>query len=94
MSDFKQEIIKIIRKYFKGEGAEIILFGSRAEGNFTVSSDYDIALKSEKNINESLVSRIKEDLENSNIPFKVDLVLYQKVSDDLKQTIDKNGITW
>jgi uncharacterized protein len=94
MSNYKLQIVKIIRNHLKFNQAEIILFGSRAEGKTLSSSDYDIALKSEIPIDKSVISQIKEDLENSNIPNKIDLVEYSSVSDALRESIDKKGVKW
>ena len=94
MSDYKSQIIDIIRKYIKDKSIEILLFGSRAEGNSSMISDYDLAIRSKDELSETILSTIKEELDNSNIPFKVDLVDYNKVSDALRESIDRSNIKW
>jgi predicted nucleotidyltransferase len=68
-------IIQIIRECLAADTCRIILFGFRATGKNTSSSDYDIALKSVKPIQKIMMMKIKEKLENSLIPFKVDVVI-------------------
>ena len=94
MSKYDQQIKRIIRKFFKDDEVELILFGSRAVGREISTSDYDIALKSERQISESLIRLAKEELDNSNIPFKVDLVDYSRATAALKISIDEGGIKW
>lgn len=94
MHKYKLQIINIIRTYLKENSVDIILFGSRAEGNASNVSDFDIALRSKTEINDSILNNIKEKLENSNIPYKIDLVDYNKVTDALRESIDRTGIKW
>ena len=94
MHDYKPEIIYIIRKNLKNNPADILLFGSRADGKASNLSDFDIAIRSETEIYDSVMDAIREELENSNIPFKIDLVDYNKVSDKLRLSIDRSSIKW
>jgi len=53
---------------------KIWIFGSRAIGSFRLFSDIDILFEPTQTIPSDLIGQIKEDLENSNLPIKVDLV--------------------
>ncbi|WP_157968154.1 nucleotidyltransferase domain-containing protein [Cysteiniphilum sp. SYW-8] len=69
-----------------------VLFGSRAMGNYKEASDIDIALIG-KEINFKVLINLKDQFENSNIPYFVDLVDYQTIaSEALLEHIDEVGI--
>ncbi|MBB3907728.1 nucleotidyltransferase substrate binding protein (TIGR01987 family) [Anoxybacillus rupiensis] len=71
---------------------KIILFGSRARGDYKETSDIDIAIKFRKN-NEQLY-RIQDDLAEVNIIYTVDVIDYDKISNGkLKSYIDQEGKT-
>ncbi len=58
------------------KSATIWLFGSRARGDHQKFSDVDIlySVPDTLNLSSGYISEIKENLENSNFPYKVDLV--------------------
>ena len=76
------------------EICDVIIFGSRAKGNFKKGSDIDIALKGE-NISFELVAGLKTKFnQEMPIPHHVDLVHYESISNkDLIAHIDRVGIS-
>ncbi len=94
MDLYENQIITIIQSVLNSQPLEIILYGSRATGKAHSSSDYDIALKSSQLIPRSKLSLIREKMEESNIPYKIDVVDYAVVSSKLQAIIDKDGIKW
>lgn len=90
----KIETIEDLRKLFCKEfqGAKIILFGSRAKGCATPYSDIDIAIETDENIEEKITS-IKYLLEESLLPYKVDIIDLKK-SKKLQEMVKKEGIVW
>lgn len=82
---------EIFKRLFSDIPAEIILFGSRSTGKNTDLSDIDIAIKSQNDIS-TPISYAKELIENSNIPYHVDIVEYSTLSGTLKHNIDTDGI--
>ena len=77
---------------FFNKDIKIILFGSRAGNTFRENSDYDIAIVADDEDKQKNISLIKEMIENSTIPNKIDIVDYYNVSDDFKKNIDKGHI--
>lgn len=71
---------------------EVILFGSRAKGNYKKGSDIDIAIKGKQcsaDLALKLQSYINEELL---IPYMVDIVDYQSLNHvELKNHIDRVG---
>ena len=72
--------------------AHIYLFGSRARGDASEYSDIDIAIESNDPIKEKL-SNVRFMIEESLIPYKVDLIDLSKAP-YLKKIIEKEGIQW
>jgi predicted nucleotidyltransferase len=60
----------VFRRY--EEVDEVIIYGSRAKGNFRVGSDIDITIKGTA-LNKKIMSNIWQDIEDLNFPYKVDL---------------------
>lgn len=70
---------------------EVLIFGSRAKGNFRDNSDIDLAIKS-KNISLSVLQQIEIKLEELYIPNYFDLVIYEKIENqELIEHINKVG---
>ena len=89
------EIERIFAPVFgRHANAQIKLFGSRARGAAHRSSDIDIALISPLGIAAAEISALREALEESRVPFRIDLVNYATVSPELRTAIDNEGITW
>ena len=70
----------------------IYLFGSRARGDTTPYSDVDVAIDAPAPLHGRL-SRIRWELEASNLPFKVDLVDLSEAA-YLKKIVEKEGVAW
>lgn len=87
-----EELKKFLLEYFKNKKVKIWLFGSRARGDNTSCSDIDIAIEG-KNIEKDLIS-IKEIIEESNLPYKIDIINLVEASEYLKIEIKKEGILW
>lgn len=65
-------------KIFKEANIKIYLFGSRAKGNYKKYSDIDLLLITHKEApspqQRLIKSQVEEDLINSSLPYKVDMV--------------------
>jgi len=75
---------------------EVFLFGSRARGNNHDNSDVDIALNPVLS-DEGFIKKVvllKADIENMNIPYKVDLINLKEVSAEFSSRIMKEAIRW
>lgn len=70
---------------------EIIIFGSRARGDYREFSDIDIAIKG--NLSKLELALIRDHLEESKIAYVTDVVEYNKIVDKkFKEEIDREGI--
>ncbi|SFF18258.1 nucleotidyltransferase family protein [Thermoflexibacter ruber] len=75
-------------------GTEIFLFGSRANHTAGRISDIDIGFRSPSEISPVLLSEIADIIEDSFVPFRVDLVDFSKVSKDFEQEALKKIVRW
>ena len=80
----------IFRKY--PDIRQVILYGSRAKGNYRNGSDIDLTIKAGENFNFDNLLRISGDFDDSDMPYFVDVSIYDKLSNpDLKAHIDRVG---
>lgn len=71
---------------------EVVLYRSRAKGNYRPGSDIDLSLKGE-NLNYSDLVAIENSLEALFLPYTIDLSLYELIENpDLIEHIDRVGI--
>ena len=90
-----EEARRITRSILKGRDVRTWLFGSRAAGNARSFSDIDIALDAgAKPVTRELLVRLSCALEESNIPFRVDIVDIHNVSPAVRENIEKDGQLW
>ena len=88
-NDTIQMIQQLFSKYEKVHQA--ILYGSRAKGTHTAGSDIDLALKG-KDLSIKDVLQLRVDLDELNLPFTIDLTLYDETQNqDLLDHIDRVG---
>ena len=75
-------------KRLKGRGLKVYVFGSRSTGINHPFSDVDILLEGDVNLDiESEIRCIKEFFEESNFPYKVDLVHYNNLAKSYRKTV-------
>lgn len=79
------ELLSILKKYLP-EGMKVYLYGSRARGDNQKFSDVDLAL--EGDIDLSKLAELNLDLEESNLPFQVDVTRLNKISEDFLKLIE------
>ena len=75
-------------------GSKFFLFGSRAIGSEGFASDIDIGILPKEPLNDSIISEIQEIIEDSFVPYNVDLVDFSKVSESFKQQALSKIILW
>lgn len=90
LEKYKKIIMPIIEKHVPN--AKIILYGSRARGDFEEGADINIALDMDKKIDSWLVYALLLDLHDSDLPILFDVVDFAKVSEDFKKNILRDGI--
>ena len=87
-------IRRVIGKYVDTSQTYVFLFGSRASGNPSPASDYDIGLFQGKPVPLRVIAKIKDELEDCPIPVSVDVVDFATVSEDFKKLAFKKIRLW
>ena len=79
-----------IREIIKDFECNVYLFGSRVKGNYRKDSDLDIAVFNSTGLK---FLKIEEALENSNIPYSMDIICMDMIDNKtFIQEVIKNGI--
>ncbi len=81
----EKEIKDIILRFLNPEEYRLFIFGSRATGKAQKYSDYDIGLLGKKSLSSRTKVLIEEALENSDLPYKVEIVDFSLVSPNFKK---------
>ncbi len=91
--DIKDEQLQWILQTLQKELSKptIIAFGSRVAGTAQPYSDFDIAVDTGEKIPLLSFSTLEEQFANSDIPFKIDLVDWHRVTPEFQQHIKNTG---
>lgn len=88
-----QRVKTIVLHHFSAQDVRIYLFGSWARREQKRSSDIDIAVEGKEDISYK-ITLLREKLEESTIPQRVDIVDMHHAGKALCQRIRKEGILW
>ena len=86
----KEKVLGIMKE----EKVRIFVFGSRARGDQHKTSDVDIGFLPQGKWNRKKFTLLKEEIENLNIPYEVDLVDFSETSERFKKEALKDVIQW
>lgn len=92
----KESTIAAIQSVFKKYSLvkKVILYGSRAKGNFRNGSDIDLVMVGES-LTLSDQFKIETELDDLLLPYKIDLAIYHKIENpDLIGHIDRVGVVF
>jgi predicted nucleotidyltransferase len=79
----KESNLKQIQKVFSHypQIEEVLIYGSRAKGNFRNGSDIDLTLKG-KQIDLAVLSRLSDELDDLFLPYTFDISIYQNIKQE------------
>src|SRR3990167_8464108 len=89
---FTKEIKKIVFRYLDPRKDRVFIFGSRAIGDNRKFSDVDLGVESKRKIPSLLIEDLKEELEESDIPFTGDVVDFSSVTKRFKNVAKQKVI--
>lgn len=94
MINLTQEQISLVKDiiYRYLPNCKISVFGSRATGIAKKFSDLDLVIRSYEAISPIIMFKIKEDLAESDLPFRVDVMDWQSISDEFLNAIQSKLI--
>ncbi len=96
MADNKyiEQLRKLVIDFLAAYNVRVYLYGSYAKGTAHKTSDVDIAILPKGKIPKDLFSRLREAIEESTIPYNVDVTDLTQVSDEFRRQILKDAILW
>lgn len=88
VSPFQLEMIKkILERHVSG--CEVRVFGSRATRTAKDYSDLDLAIVGKERLSDKVLFALKEDFQQSDIPFRVDVLDWNAISKEFREVIEK-----
>jgi predicted nucleotidyltransferase len=81
----KKEILKIFGKHLNLDLYKIFFFGSRILDKGSERSDIDIGIDGPEEIPAKIMARLKEEIENLPILYKIEIVDFKKVSPEFRE---------
>lgn len=92
----RKEVLALINNIFAkyDEVYEVVLYGSRAKGNYKPGSDIDLALKG-TGLDLKLINKISIELDDLLLPYTFDLSIYGSIDEPaLIDHIERVGTTF
>ncbi|AWK85148.1 nucleotidyltransferase family protein [Azospirillum thermophilum] len=77
-----------------GHPARVYLFGSRARGDAGQRSGIDVAIEPPEPRQPGLIALIDEDLEESTVPYFVDVVDLSTAGSKLRDAVKRESVEW
>ena len=87
-SKYLENLINIFREYCPQ--SEVFAYGSRIKDSAHAGSDLDLTIKNFPT--NKYLFELKAKISESNIPFLVDINLYENLPQSFKEEIDKNNV--
>jgi len=92
--EFITQLKGLILNYLEAYPVKIYFFGSRATGDAGRYSDIDIAVLPNEDLPAHVLAELKDIIEESTIPYHVDIVNLLETDDKFKQKIIKEAVIW
>lgn len=91
MIDIPLRHLEIIREilYKHVPDCEVRAFGSRVTGRAKDYSDLDLVVVCKKKLAGDILYGLKEDFEESDLPFRVDVLDWNAISEEFRRVIEK-----
>ena len=93
-ADDLTEARRIVLESLGMHPVRVYLFGSRARGEEGRASDIDIAVLSSEPLPGWILSEVRERLDESQIPFKVDVIDLSTMDPAFRERVLKEGVPW
>lgn len=89
-----QEVRRVVLATLRGHPAHVYLFGSSATDSVRRSSDIDVAIEPLAPLPPGVLSAVREALEDSRVPYEVDVVDLSTAPEELRARVTRDGIRW
>ncbi len=91
MINIQPEHLKIVKKILANHvpEAEVLVFGSRVTRTIKYYSDLDLAIVADHKLDIRTLALLKLDFEESDLPFRVDILDWHAASGEFQKVIEK-----
>lgn len=89
-----QQVRQTTRAVLSGCPVRVYLFGSWAKGSPSRHSDIDVAVDPVRPLPRGTLAILRERLEESRIPYRVEVVDLSTVDESFRQTVIRQAIPW
>ncbi|TVR01130.1 MAG: nucleotidyltransferase domain-containing protein [Desulfovibrionales bacterium] len=94
MNPYLSQLHSILQNHLQDHPARVYLFGSMATGTFRAGSDCDVGIEPLRDFPPGLLASLRERLEESTIPFPIDVVDLSSASAAFHEQVKKDGKLW
>ena len=89
-----ERVRQIVLDVLGDDDVRVYLFGSCATGSLRPSSDIDVAVEPLHGSAPQSLAALRERLEESDVPYDVDIVDLTTVSQEFAQRVRREGLVW
>ena len=89
-----EEVRRIVLDVLSEKDVKVYLCGSWARGEATRLSDIDVAIDPHVTLPRGTLARLRERLEESHVPYHVDVVDLTRTSPEFRQRVLTEGVLW
>ncbi|HVH74194.1 MAG TPA: nucleotidyltransferase domain-containing protein [Stellaceae bacterium] len=89
-----EELRRMVLAALEGHDAAVWLFGSCARDEVKQHSDIDIAILPREEFSSSFFAVLADEIEESTIPYNVDLVDLRRADPALVEEVQREGLKW
>ncbi len=93
-SRYLNQVKEVVFQFIPKDSARVYLYGSWARGEERPTSDIDIGICPLKKFSPRLLSDLSEALEESSVPYRVEVVNLNETSEAFFQRVIKEGVAW
>ncbi len=95
MLDLNEHELAIVRGILRAHlpGREVRAFGSRITGQVKPHSDLDLVVMGDEPLPDAIHAELVHDFEESDLPFRVDLLIWRDAPASLRQVIERDSVT-
>lgn len=91
---YVQAVRNLVLDELRDIQARVYLFGSWARGTPKRTSDVDVAVEPLATLPAGTLARLRERLEESHIPYRVEVVDLSQADEDFRQRVKEDGVLW
>jgi type I restriction enzyme S subunit len=94
MLDVAPEHLRLVQRLLaeRVPAREVRAFGSRVRGRAKPTADLDLVVMGEERIADLIQAELRADFEESDLPFRVDLLAWRDAPPSLRAVIEREGL--